>query len=279
MRAIVFGATLSAKEMYRKIMEQYEIVAFADNDPNKQGGGIFGAPVISPLDIRSWTWDEIIIVSFSSKEAIKKQLVDMGIPEQKINTQYIDSLIEPRKKFCEDFASIIYHNNILGNVAEAGVFQGEYASVINKSFPDRKLYLFDTFEGFDLRDVIIEEKNDFSDAKVGQLGITSENMVLDQMIYRENCIIKKGYFPESAKNVLDKFCYVNLDMDLYKPTLEGLRFFYPFMVKGGIITIHDYFSQGYEGVKVAVKEFIKEREEEIIPFPIGDHVSIAIQKG
>ncbi len=39
MRAIVFGATLSAKEMYRKIMEQYEIVAFADNDPNKQGGG------------------------------------------------------------------------------------------------------------------------------------------------------------------------------------------------------------------------------------------------
>ena len=47
--------------------------------------------------------------------------------------------------------------------------------------------------------------------------------------------------------------------------------------KGGIIVIHDYFSDGYDGVNAAVAEFIKS-ERKVIPFPIGDSVSIAIQK-
>lgn len=279
MKAVVFGATTSGRTIYEEIKKKYQIVAFADNDVNKQGGNIDDIPIIGPNDIENLIWDQIIIVSTSAMEAIRNQLLELGIPEQKINTQYIDLNVIPRRKFCEDFASIIYKKNIAGCVAEAGVFQGEFASLINKSFPDRKLYLFDTFEGFDQRDIVFEEKNCFSDARAGHLNITSEALVLNKMQYPENCIIKKGYFPETAKGIHDKFCYVNLDMDLYKPTLEGLRFFYPSMVKGGIITVHDYFSQGFDGVKEAVREFVDEASDDIIPFPIGDHVSIAIQKG
>lgn len=110
------------------------------------------------------------------------------------------------------------------------------------------------------------------------MNITSETLVLNRMKYPEKCIIKKGYFPETTGGINEKFCYVNLDMDLYKPTLEGLRFFWPLMVNGGIITIHDYFSRGYEGVNAAVREFLNEVSDDITPFPIGDQVSIAIQK-
>lgn len=98
------------------------------------------------------------------------------------------------------------------------------------------------------------------------------------MLHPENCIIKKGYFPKTANGINETFCYVNLDMDLYKPTLEGLRFFYPIMIKGGIIIVHDYSSKGYEGINATVHEFIEEISDNIVPFPIGDHVSIAIQK-
>lgn len=279
MKAIVFGATPSAKTVYMEIEKEYEIVALADNDPQKcVGGGIYGYPVIKPQDIKEWDWDEIIIVSISAMEAIREQLLQMGISRQKINTRYVDLEVIPRRKWLEDFALIIYEKNILGAVAEAGVFQGEFASVINSNFPDRILYLFDTFEGFDERDVVLEEKNGYSDARTGYLNITSETLVLDKMIYPRNCVIKKGYFPETATDIHEKFCYVNLDMDLYKPTLEGLRFFYPLLANGGIITIHDYFSQGYEGVNAAVREFLDEVSDDITPFPIGDHVSIAIQK-
>lgn len=278
MRAIIFGATMSAKALYKEIGKKYDIVAFCDNDVNKWGKLIDDVIIIKPDDIMGLQWDEIIIISLSAMETIKKQLLDIGIPEYKINTTYIDSKVKARKQFLQDYASIIYGRKITGCVAEAGVFQGEFAGVINESFPDRKLYLFDTFEGFDERDIIYEEKNKFSDATAGHLHLTSENMVLNKMKYPENCIIKKGYFPESAKGITEKFCYVNLDMDLYKPTLEGLRFFYPLMVQGGIITIHDYFSDGYEGVNAALSEFLEESPIEIVPFPIGDHVSIAIQK-
>lgn len=38
MKAIVFGATLSARELYEEIEKRYDIVAFCDNDKSKQGG-------------------------------------------------------------------------------------------------------------------------------------------------------------------------------------------------------------------------------------------------
>lgn len=142
------GATPSAKTLYEEIKKKYDIVAFADNDTKKRGG-MDRVPIIAPTDIGNLSYDEIIIISTSAMEAIKNQLLEMKIPEHKINTRYIDLNVIPRKKFCKDFASIIYSNNISGCVAEVGVFQGEFASVINKNFPDRKLYLFDTFEGFD----------------------------------------------------------------------------------------------------------------------------------
>jgi O-methyltransferase len=39
--------------------------------------------------------------------------------------------------------------NVRGEVAEVGVYQGHFSAILNRAFPDRKLYLFDTFEGFD----------------------------------------------------------------------------------------------------------------------------------
>lgn len=158
MQVIVFGATPSAKAVYMEIEQEYKIVALTDNDPQKWEGNICGYPVIMPRDIRKWDWDEIIIISVSAMDAIREQLLQMGISRQKINTRYVDLKIVPRRKWVENFALVIHEKNILGSVAEAGVFQGEFASVINSSFPEKILYLFDTFEGFDARDVIFEEK-------------------------------------------------------------------------------------------------------------------------
>ena len=279
MNAVVFGATPSAKALYDEIKINYNIIAYCDNDRKKWGEKMDCVEVISPADLMNIQWDEIIIISLSAMEVIRKQLLSLGIEESKINTRYIDSKIKARKQFVVDFAKIAYYKKLEGCVAEAGVFQGEFASVINENFPDRKLYLFDTFAGFDERDIKYEETNKFSDAEQGHLNITSPETVLNRMSHRDQCVIRAGYFPETVKGIKEVFLYVNLDMDLYKPTLEGLRFFYPLMVQGGIITVHDFFSAGYEGVNAAVWEFIAERKEVIVPFPIGDHISIAIQKG
>lgn len=246
------------------------------------GGELNGLEILPPQSLADFNWDEIIIVSTSSMNIIKKQLIDMGVVENSINTSYVDFQVRARTTFLRDYAQIVYHEGMTGSVAEAGVFQGEFASIINKYFPDRELYLFDTFAGFDSRDIVFEKTKNYSDAVEGHLGITSERIVLDKMEYPNKCIICKGYFPESARGIHENFVFVNLDMDLYKPTLEGLRFFWPLLVPGGIIVIHDFFSSGYEGVNAALYEFsdemVKKQKRRLIPFPIGDHVSVALQK-
>ena len=239
---------------------------------------MYGKDVIPPSMIFDFSWDEIIIISLSAMNIIKEQLIDMGVPENKINVAYVSTKVQAREMFVRDYAKIVYQKKIQGCIAEAGVFQGEFARIMNDAFPDRRLYLFDTFEGFDERDIVYERKNHFSGSVKGHLSLTSVDMVLSKMKYRDNCVIKKGYFPDTAEGIDETFTFVNLDMDLYKPTLEGLCFFWPRMAKGGIIVVHDYFSNGYEGVNTAVDEFI-EKKESIVPFPIGDDVSIALQRG
>ena len=161
---------------------------------------------------------------------------------------------EPRSAVLELMAREIYRYNVAGNTAELGVYKGDFAKLINKFFPDRKLYLFDTFEGFDKRDAQADRTGKFSTAD-HDFSQTSVDLVLSKMEHKENCIIRKGWFPETAEGIEDKFCLVSLDADLYQPILAGLEFFYQRLVHGGAIMIHDFNNAGYSGVRQAVREF------------------------
>jgi O-methyltransferase len=162
----------------------------------------------------------------------------------------------------------ISERNTQGCVAELGVFDGYFAQYINVSFPTRKLYLFDTFDGFDQRDIDIELKNSYSIPQNYDLTINGIDLVINKMKYPDNCIIRKGYFPETVKDLEEKFVFVNIDVDLFEPVFQGLNYFYPRLQKGGYIFVHDYNNCLWKGVKDAVKKF---SEEFNIPyFPLSD---------
>ena len=158
-------------------------------------------------------------------------------------------------------------------VAEAGVYKGDFAKVINEYFPNSRLYLFDTFEGFLREDLEKESENKLEMA--GRFGDTSEELVLDKMRYPEKVVIKKGIFPTTAIGIEDRFAFVNLDMDLEYPTVQGLDFFSERMVESGVILVHDYFSQYYTGIKISVDRWLMTHEE-FRGYPIGDDMSIMI---
>jgi hypothetical protein len=245
-----------------------------DNDKKRWNKEIDGYIIYPPSYINNAKYDSIIIGSTTGYLPIIEQLVSMGVDRGKINTEYVVLPVKSRITFLEKLAEIFTEKNIDGCVAEGGVFQGEFAKEINRVFSTKKLYLFDTFSGFDKRDVDMEKKRQFSEYGELHLNITNEELVMGKMKFPEMCIIKKGYFPETTEGILENFCFVNLDFDLYQPILAGIEYFYPRRVKGGIILIHDYFSEGYKGVKDAVKEF--DRKNGINIFPIGDGISIGI---
>ena len=61
--------------------------------------------------------------------------------------------------------------------------------------------------------------------------------------------------------------FVSIDVDLYQPTRDGLNFFYPRLVSGGFILVHDYGSSNYPGCAEAVREFCDAHKLTLIPIP------------
>lgn len=187
-----------------------------------------------------------------------------------------DGIDYVRLSSLELVANEIHENKIIGNTAELGVFKGDFSSKINLSFPDRKLYLFDTFEGFDKRDILKEVEQGFSDGKQDFSDTSVEN-VLAKMTHPSLCIVKKGFFPQTAEGLEDTFAFVSIDTDLFEPIYQGLKYFYPRLSRGGFIFIHDYNNSEYTGAKVAVRQFCKEND--LSYFPMSDNWgSVALTK-
>lgn len=183
--------------------------------------------------------------------------------KRQINTQYLDYI---RLATLELVAHEINNKNLQGNVAEVGVYKGKFAQYINQYFPSRKLYLFDTFQGFDEKDIKAEIKLGLNN--VGQnFSNTSVDIVLKNMPFPEQCIIKKGFFPETTEGIDDTFVFVSLDTDLYEPIYQGLTYFYPRMVRGGYIFVHDVNNDSYKGAAKAVNQFAIEQQISFLPLP------------
>lgn len=155
-----------------------------------------------------------------------------------------------------------------GDFAELGVYKGDSAHILHLMDPSRNFHLFDTFEGFTEKDLTVEQgeaatytKHNFADTSLEHV---KEKLGSKQFIFH------KGYFPETAKEADKvKFALVSMDADLYNPTKAGLEFFYPRLVPGGIIIVHDY-NPDWPGIMKAVNDFSDAIKEPIIPLPDQD---------
>ena len=183
--------------------------------------------------------------------------------EQTLDKNYFDYV---RLSTLELISFEIRNKKLQGNVAELGVYKGKFARYINRYFSDRILYLFDTFEGFHASDVSKEKKEGFSTGEQS-FSDTSVEAVMKQMPFPNQCKPYKGFFPESAKNVNDQFVFVSLDADLYDPLYAGLQYFYPKLVQGGYIFVHDFNNDNYKGARKAVENFCKELSINYLPIP------------
>jgi len=105
--------------------------------------------------------------------------------KRRLNLARIDFV---RLSCLELAADEIYACNISGSVAELGVYKGDFAVDINLVFPDKKLYLFDTFEGFNSKDKDTELKKSYSSA-LQDFSDTSAEKVLNRMPFAQNCVI------------------------------------------------------------------------------------------
>ncbi|MDD4200549.1 MAG: macrocin O-methyltransferase [Eubacteriales bacterium] len=278
---------IGAGQMGRAVKEmlnpnEMKFLGFADNDSGKWTEK---EPKVFPIKAAVDMEPDVIIISVLGEERARELKEQIRICRFYGDILFLNDL----KKIFDIRTSCIRKMaerlaDIDGAVAELGVYKGDTAAELNSFFPDRQLYLFDTFEGFDEADVSIEWAEGFSGVKAGDFADTSEEAVMERMPHPENCIVRKGWFPETAAGLAHvKFAFVSLDPDLYEPALAGLEFFYPRMNEGGLIVIHDYNNSRFAGIKKAVTKF----EEKLVAagaaslklVPLGDlHGSCVIIK-
>jgi len=172
-----------------------------------------------------------------------------------------------REQTLSFLAEEIRRKKLEGSVAEVGVSSGEFAKKINMVFPDRKLYLFDTFSGLPREDFEKSIELGWGEKQYAfcEKG-TDPSVVLEKMPFPEKCVIKKGCFPTSY-NIEEKLVFVALDIDFYHSIYEGLGILYKNLVKGGYILVHDFHNLAYTESYDAIANFCDENNAPYIPLP------------
>lgn len=276
------GIPVVSVDSLRELNYDYIVIAFSDVEQGKKiliEQGVDAKKIVGYHFNFAYNYDknpyQIKCDKLLQDELSTKEIENLfELPEKKY---YLCSTNVPEKREIieQDFvreqtlaflASEIKRKNIVGNIAELGVFKGEFAKKMNKVFPDRVLYLFDTFEGYVEKD-IQNDKTVSWGSKHKCFEDTTVDDVLEIMPYKDCCVIKKGYFPDTFDLVNEQFAFVSLDANLYNPMKMGLELFYPRLSKGGYIMVHDYNNIIREGTKRAVQDYCDENNISFVPIP------------
>jgi len=269
-KTILFGAGQAGAMAIKLLAAEYIPICFADNSKDKQNQIYYGLSILSLAEALKTEASCVCICALDAvrTEQMESKLHEMGFDGEIL---YVRALLsfDARVATMRLLAKEINATGIAGDIAELGVYKGEFAAPLNFAFPDRKLHLFDTFSGFPEQDAERDRTMGLSKAQTGDFSETGESLVLDRMPYPEHVVIHKGYFPATFLHCMDtNFAFVSIDADLYSPTAAALPLFWDRLNCGGAIIIHDYNSTQFSGAGLALREFCKGRG--LYPVPLSD---------
>ena len=306
MAIYIWGTGCGASELLERGFALEQVEAFVDSFP--MGETFLGKPVLLPeqLDVSRC---ELLIITARHADAIGRRCAQLGIPPEKclflknnavlldrndacsaakniLEEELLNKLIPkqrmvptpdrlnphalPEQDLSNDYVRLATLELLCrrleavpGCAAELGVYKGFFARCVNMLLPDRRLYLFDSFEGF-------AEDAGAGEAFQAAHRNTAVEQVLSIMPHPRNVTVKPGFFPESLEGLEERFCLVSLDVDFYRTTLEGLRYFWPRLNKGGYLLLHDWGSPKLPGVAQALKAYEEEIGAPIPGIPLCD---------
>jgi hypothetical protein len=197
------------------------------------------------------------------------------------------------------------HNTVDGDICEAGVFNGSSllatGMLLKELNSDKKVYGFDTFEGFppvynvnddlktfddlldrgditeehydsiqrniDFRSLVTKRKVDVSNiSSSNDFTCSSLDTLQDKIDYLklDNICLVKGTFEESmsdSQHYPEKIMAGLLDCDLYQSYNSALPFIWKRMSIGSYMFLDEYYSLKFPGARIAVNEFFDKKNE------------------
>lgn len=148
-----------------------------------------------------------------------------------------------------------------GAMAEIGVYRGGTAKLLAAiaDGASRELHLFDTFEGMPETDLArdLHAAGDFAD--------TSLESVQSFLAPHRSPRFHRGEFPRTAGPVESlQFSFVHVDVDIAPAVEACCEFFYPRLVRGGVLLFDDYGFTSCPGAKAAADAFFANKPELVL---------------
>lgn len=170
--------------------------------------------------------------------------------------------------------------DVPGDIVECGVFKGASFSRFSMfrklhGIEDKKLIGFDAFGKFPKTDNTEDFKlmDEFIDID-GAEGITMDQLklALKEKNCHQNVDLFKGDIcqtvPEYIKERPDlKISFLNLDVDVYEPSITALEHLYPRLSKGGVLILDDY--NEFPGETRAINDYFRDKNVTICESEIG----------
>ena len=255
--------------------------------------------------------DRIIIMFKIIKKCIKETAISLGYYIIKIHD---DPVMDKDEKFiriynkCKEYTmtpkermyalyksvEYIINSKIPGDFVECGVWKGGSAmliayTLIELKVADRKIYLYDTFEGmtmptaedyevsnesnraFDIWNK--EQKEDYNNWCYASLSEVKNNLFLTNYS-KNNLLFTIGKVEDTIPKIIpSKIAILRLDTDWYESTKHELIHLFPLLSKNGILIIDDYGC--WDGSKKATDEYFSDKP--ILLTRIDEHARLAIK--
>jgi hypothetical protein len=171
-----------------------------------------------------------------------------------------------------------------GDFVECGVNWGCLGTAIMQYLDWDKLgkmfYLLDTFTGLD-PELLSEAEKQSGAVEYNRNALKSGfytsgvEAVKENFSPWKNWRIIQGRIPETLKEAQpDAVAYLHLDMNCSAPEVAAAEYFWPRMVKGGLILLDDYGAIGFRLSKQGMDQFARKKNVKVLSLPTGQGLII-----
>lgn len=164
------------------------------------------------------------------------------------------------------------------NFVECGVGDGLTTFfVLHEICGDKKtatksfMHLYDSWDAMRKEDLLENELNYAGRYDNLDVNRTKRNLAE----FQDNIIYHQGFIPESFSTLPkapDSIVYLSIDLNSARPTLDALNFFFPRLVKGGLILFDDYGQVGYLDTRKAIDKFFYDKPGILLKLPTSQAI-------
>lgn len=212
--------------------------------------------------------DKLVFLSYFKKNQIRS-LYDHALKVTQME-RYDNFLKQCRHYSLHQMAVHALKNSNGHDVAECGCWKGHstyiIATILKEHQFKKKFHVFDSFEG--LSALQKEDKNDRRNLSPKEVSELRQSFITPLEKVKEN--LKEfsfiryypGWIPDKFSEVkASTFSFIHITVDLFQPTMDSIKFFYPLLIKGGVMVISDYGLTQFPGVSRAVNGFLQEMDQ------------------